>query len=272
MTTAPNTIVLIHGLWMTPRSWEHWISHYEAKGFTVLAPAWPGLEGEVEALNADPSPIAGLGIAKIVDHYDAIIRGLDSPPIIMGHSFGGAFTQILVDRGLGAAGVPIDSAPVKGIFTLPISTLRTAFPVLKNPANRNKAVPLTAEQFHWRFANHTTLEASKPLYERYHVPGSGRVLFEQAFANMSPKAASKVDFHKDTRAPLLFIAGGIDHIAPAKLNKINAEKYKKSAAVTDYKEYPGRSHWTVGQDGWEEVADHALTWALERAAADTDRI
>ncbi len=263
MRTAPTHIVLVHGLWMTPRSWEHWIAHFRAKGYHVLAPAWPGLDVEVEALNEDPSPIAGLGIAHIVDSYAAIIHGLDSAPIIIGHSFGGAFTQMLLDRGLGAAGVAINSAPVKGIQTLPLDTLRSAFPVLKNPANRKKAVPLTLEQFHWRFTNHTTLEATRPLYQRYYVPGSGRVLFEQAFANVSPSAPSKVDFHKADRAPLLFIAGGIDHIAPSKLNRINAHKYHKSPAVTDFREFPQRSHWTVGQDGWEEVADYALDWAVQ---------
>lgn len=267
MRTAPTHIVLIHGLWMTPRSWEHWVAHFRAKGYHVLAPAWPGLDVEVEALNADPSPIAALNIAHIVDSYAAIVHGLDSPPIIMGHSFGGAFTQVLLDRGLGAAGVAINSAPVKGILTLPLDTLRTAFPVLKNPANRNKAVPLTLEQFHWRFTNHTTLDATRPLYERYHVPGSGRVLFEQAVANLWPNAPSKVDFKKADRAPLLFIAGGIDHIAPAKLNRINAHKYHRSPAVTDFREFPGRSHWTVGQDGWEEVADYALDWAVQQATA-----
>ncbi|MBI5089187.1 MAG: alpha/beta fold hydrolase [Actinobacteria bacterium] len=265
---ARPTIVLIHGLWMTPRSWEGWIGHYQARGHLVIAPSWPGLEGEVEALNADPSPLRGLGIRRIVDHYESIVRALDAPPIIMGHSFGGAFTQILLDRGLGAAGVAIDSAPVKGVLTLPLSTLRTAFPVLKNPANRNKAVPLTLEQFHWRFTNHTTLDATRPLYERYHVPAAGRVLFEQAFANMSPKAASTVNFANATRAPLLFIAGGNDHVSPPKLNRANAAKYRKrSAAITDYREFPGRSHWTVAQDGWEAVADFALAWSLEQVAS-----
>jgi pimeloyl-ACP methyl ester carboxylesterase len=264
---ASPTIVLIHGLWLTPRSWDPWIGHFQRAGHTVTAPSWPGLEGEVESLNADPSPLRELGIRRIVDHYDSIIRSLDAPPIIMGHSFGGAFTQILLDRGLGAAGVAVDSAPVKGILTLPFSTLRTALPVLKDPRNRSRAVPLTLEQFHWRFTNHTTLEASRPLYERYCIPAAGRVLFEQAFANVNPKAPSKVDFDRPTRAPLLFVAGGIDRVSPPKLNKINAAKYQQSAAVTDYREFPGRSHWTVAQDGWEEVAGFALSWALEQAAS-----
>ena len=126
--TRPDTIVLIHGLWMTARSWEHWVARYEDRGFAVLAPSWPGMEGDVEELRRDPSPIDDLGIGEIVDHYEAIIRELPSPPIIMGHSFGGAFTQLLLDRGLGAAGVAIDSAPVKGVLALPLSTLKSALP------------------------------------------------------------------------------------------------------------------------------------------------
>jgi pimeloyl-ACP methyl ester carboxylesterase len=267
MSSRPAPIVLIHGLWLTPRSWEHWIARFQEQGHLVIAPSWPGLEGEVEVLRADPAPLRGLGIAQIVDHYETIIRSFDAPPIIIGHSFGGAFTQILLDRGLGAAGVAIDSAPVKGVLTLPVSTLRTAFPVLKNPANRNRAIPLTPEQFHWRFTNHTTLEASRPLYERYCIPAAGRVLFEQAFANLNPKAPSRVDFRNGRRAPLLFVTGGIDRVSPPRLNQANAAKYRASAAITDVKQYPARSHWTVGQDGWEAVADHALHWALEQVGS-----
>ena len=263
---TPDTIVLIHGLWMTPLSWEHWIDRYENRGFRVLAPAWPGMEGDIDELRRDPSGIEHLGIQEIVDHYDVIIRELDTEPIIMGHSFGGAFTQILLDRGLGAAGVAIDSAAVKGVLTLPWSTLKSGFPVLKNPANNHKAVALSFEEFRYAFTNTLSEEESKAAYERYAVPGPGRVLFQAVLANFNPHATTSVDFHNDERAPLLLIAGGKDHISPAAINESNARLYRKSKAVTVYEEFPLRSHFTLGEEGWQQVADYALNWAVENAA------
>src|SRR5213592_812119 len=155
---TPDTIVLIHGLWLTPLSWEHWIDRYTKRGYKVVAPTWPGMEGGIEDLRRNPDKVAGLGVTEIVDHYDGIVRGLDRPPIIMGHSFGGLFTQIWLGRGLGAAGVAIDSAPIKGVLRLPLSSLRTAFPVLKNPANTHKSVALSPEEFHYAFTNTLTAE------------------------------------------------------------------------------------------------------------------
>ena len=263
--TPAHTIVLIHGLWMTPLSWEHWVERYTSRGYEVLAPAWPGMEVPIEELRQDPSAIEHLGIEEIVDHYGEIIRGLERPPIIMGHSFGGAFTEVLLDRGLGAAGVAIDAAAVKGITKLPFSTLRSAFPVLKNPANNHRAVALTLPEFHYAFANTMTEEEAAPLFERYAVPGPGRVLFQGAFANFNPRAATRVDFHNDDRAPLLLIAGGADHIVPASVDASTAKHFRKSAAITEYKEFLDRSHFTIGEDGWEEVADYALRWAIENA-------
>ncbi|TMM17124.1 MAG: alpha/beta hydrolase [Actinobacteria bacterium] len=267
--TSPDTIVLIHGLWMTPLSWEHWIDRYSARGYRVLAPAWPGMDVDIEQLRADTSAIDHLGIEEIVDHYGEIIRGLDAPPIIMGHSFGGAFTEVLLDRGLGAAGVGIDAAGVKGITKLPFSELRSGFPILKNPANVHHAVPLTFEEFHYAFTNTMGEDEARPVYERYAVPGPGRVLFQGAFANFNPRTPLQVDFRKDDRAPLLLIAGGSDHTVPAVVDESMAKHYDKSKAITDYKEFPGRSHFTVGEDGWEEVADYALDWAVEHTATPT---
>jgi pimeloyl-ACP methyl ester carboxylesterase len=266
-STAPDTIVLIHGFWMTPLSWEHWITRYEAAGFKVLAPAWPGMEGDIAELRADPSGIEHLGVEEIIDHYDAIVRALPSPPIIMGHSFGGAFAEVLLDRGLGAVGVGIDAAAVKGITKLPFAQLKSAFPVLKSPANNHRAVPLTASEFHYAFTNTMSDEDSLAVYERYAVPGPGRVLFQAAFANFNPHAATKVDFHNDDRAPLLLIAGELDHTVPAVVDQSAAKHYRKSASITEYKEFPGRSHFIIGQDGWEEVADYALEWATSHARA-----
>jgi alpha-beta hydrolase superfamily lysophospholipase len=269
--TAPDTIVLIHGLWLTALSWEHWAERYVARGFRVVARSWPGMEGDIEELRRDPSAIAGLGVTEIVDHYDAIIRGLDRPPIVIGHSFGGLVTQILLDRGLGAAGVAISPAPVKGIFVLPFSTLKSAFPALKNPFDTHRAVPLTLEQFHYGFTNHLSVEESAPIYERYAAPGPNHVLFQASFANFNPHAATMVDFHNDDRAPLLIVGAGRDHTVPASVAKANYNLYQKSTAVTEYKEYPERTHWTINQDGWDEVADFALDWAVTNAAADARR-
>jgi pimeloyl-ACP methyl ester carboxylesterase len=263
-TGAPDTVVLIHGLWMTALSWEHWVERYEQRGFNVVARGWPGMEGDIEALRADTSEIDDLGIEEILEHYTGIIEGLDSPPIIMGHSFGGAFGQILLDRGLGAAGVAIDPAPVKGLLALPVSTLRSGFPVLKNPANRHRAVALTAQEFHYSFTNTLTEAESGPIYDRYAVPGPGRVLFQGGLANLNPHAPTAVDFDNENRAPLLLIAGGADHVSPASLTESNFRHYK-SSAVTEFREVPGRSHYTLGQEGWEEVADYALDWAVKAA-------
>jgi pimeloyl-ACP methyl ester carboxylesterase len=198
---------------------------------------------------------------------DSIIRALDAPPIIIGHSFGGAFTEVLLDRGLGAVGVGIDAAAVKGITKLPFAQLKSAFPALKNPANSHRAVALTPKEFHYAFTNTMTDEQSLAVYERYAVPGPGRVLFQGAFANFNPHAATRVDFHNDDRAPLLLIGGELDHTVPAVVDRSTAKHYGKSEAITEYKEFPGRSHFIIGQEGWEEVADYALDWAVEHARA-----
>jgi alpha-beta hydrolase superfamily lysophospholipase len=264
---TPDTLVLIHGLWMTPLSWEHWVARYEQAGYRVLAPAWPGMAGSVEQLRADHTPYEHLGVTEIVDAYDAVVQKLDAPPIIMGHSFGGAFVEILLDRGLGAAGVAIDPAPVKGVLRLPLSTLRSSFPVLGNPTNTHKAVMLSPQEFHYSFTNTLSEEESAAVYDRYAVPGPGLVLFQAALANFNPHAATKVDFNNDDRAPLLIIGGGVDHVVPAVVTREAAGHYKNSDALTTYKEFPGRSHYTLGQAGWEEVADYALEWAAKSAAA-----
>jgi len=261
------TVVLIHGLWLTALSWEKWEKRYVERGCRVIARSWPGMEGDIDQLRHDPSAITNLGVTEIVDHYSRIITELTRPPIIIGHSFGGLITQILLDRGLGAAGVAIDPAPVKGIFVLPFASLKSASPGLKNPFKQHEAVALTLEQFHYGFTNHLSEDESRPIYERYAVPGPNHVLFQGALANFTPHAATTVDFANDTRAPLLLIGGGKDHTVPASVTRANFELFKKSKAVTAYKEYPERTHWTIGQDGWEEVADYALDWAMNPAAA-----
>ena len=266
MKTEKGTIVLINGLWMTSRSWEFWVERYTAEGYRVIARSWPGMEGDIDELRRDPSPIAKLGITEIVEHYQSIIEESESAPIIMGHSFGGLIAQILLDRGLGSAGVAIAPAPVKGILLLPFSTLKVSFPALSNPANNHKALPLTPEQFHYAFTNTVGEAESLAAYDRYAVPGPDHVLFQAAFANFNPNAATAVDFSNDLRAPLLLISGGKDHVSPASVVEANYKLYRKSSAITEYKEYPERSHYTLGQAGWQDVADYALTWAETHAA------
>jgi pimeloyl-ACP methyl ester carboxylesterase len=257
-------IVLIHGMWMTPLSWEHWITRYEARGHRVLAPAWPGLDAEPEQLRRDPSPLRGLGIAEIVDHYDKIIRGLDRPPIIIGHSFGGLHTQLLLNRGLGAAGVALGTGAPKGVLRLPFSTLRAAWPALGNPANLKKETPLTPKQFHWCFTNALTREESDAVYERYYIPGAARPFFQAGLANFNPKAVTKVDYRNPARPPLLLATGSLDRICPPAVNKSNFTQQRKAPSATEHKEFPGRSHFP-GQDGWEELADTLLDWTTEHA-------
>jgi pimeloyl-ACP methyl ester carboxylesterase len=264
--TAPP-IVLVHGLWLTPRSWEGWRERFETRGHHVLAPAWPRMHGEVEDLRRDPSALNGLGVTEIVDHYDGIIRGLDRPPVIMGHSFGGLVTELLLDRGLGAAGVAVSPAPVKGVLRLPPAQLRAAFPVLGNPANRNRTVELTPAQFHYGFTNTMSEGEAKAAYDRYEVPGPGRVIFQAAFANFNPRAATKVDFHMDDRPPLLVMGNDKDHTVPASVSREAAKRLGKSKAVVDYKEFAGRPHFTAGAPGWEGVADYALDWASRHNGA-----
>ncbi len=262
--SRPDTIVLIHGLWLTNRSWDPWVEHYQRRGFRVLAPAWPGLGVDVETLRRDPSPLEVLTTESVAHYFETIIRDLESPPIIIGHSFGGALTQIMLDRGLGAAGVAINSVQVKGVLRLPFTTIRALLPVLKNPANRHKAVPFTKEQFHYAFTNTLSREESDRIYDRHAIPCPGRLVFEGATANFNPHATMQVDFEREDRAPLLFIAGSEDNIMPAKLNHWTFEHYK--SGILAYHEFQGRDHYTCGAPGWLQVADYALAWALRPVA------
>ena len=266
---APDTIVLIHGFWVTPRSWEDWIAHYEAKGYRVIAPAYPGFEVEVEALNADPTPIENLTVDAVVERMETVVGELASPPIIMGHSAGGVFTQLLLDRGYGAAGVAINSAPTEGVKIVPLSQIKSTFTVLRNPANRHKAVGFTFEQWQYAFTNTFDEDEARRLYERYHIPASGNVFWGSVLANIHPgHDATYVDYRNDGRAPLLFISGSDDHLMPPSVQRSNAKHYK-SATVTEIKEYVG-PHLLPSAAGWEQVADDALDWAVEQAAAWAD--
>lgn len=269
---TPDTVVLVHGLWMTPRSWEHWVDHLKAKGMNVLTPGYPGFEVEVEALRENPDLIARLSVPETVDHLAAVIEQVERPPIIIGHSFGGTLTQLLLARGLGSAGVVIDSAPTEGVRVNPLSQARSLLPALKNPANRRRAVGFTPEEFHYAFTNTLTEEESRQVWERYHIPAPGSWVWAYGLiANFKPgHQETWVDYDAD-RAPLLFIAGGKDHIMPASVNRSNSKHYRRSPAVTDFHEFEARDHWTCGAPGWEAVADYALDWALGQAAPGQQR-
>ena len=263
MTDTKPTIVLIHGLWMSPKSWNGWKARFEEAGYTVVAPGWPGVTDDIAGLRKDSSILNGLKISTVVDSYAKILDGIVSEtgiqPIIMGHSFGGLMTQLLLDRGYGSAGIAVDSAQSAGVPVLPGSVVKAGMPVLGNPLTINRTVLLTDKQFHYAFTNEMSLEESEKVREELQIPAPGKPLWQAATHLLFNTGDSKVDYKKTDRAPLLFIAGGKDHIVPPKVNRKNAKAYK--AGVVEVKEFPGRTHYTVGQDGWEEVADCALAWA-----------
>lgn len=269
MTDAKPPIVLIHGLWMTPKSWDTWAERFRAAGHTVIAPGWPGIDDRaVDDIRRHPDALKGIGIRQIVDHYESIIRELPEKPIIMGHSFGGLFTQMLADRGLGVAYVGVTPGQPAGITTLPLSTLWTGTPILSNPFGRNGTKPLSKRHFHFTFGNDLDREASDRLWEEYAVNSYNRVFFEGVAGAFNEKGGvSHVDYGRTDRAPLLIVTGEIDHVVPPAIGRAIAKKYKSSGSpsIVDYREFPARTHRIVSQDGWEEVADYALTWAMTHA-------
>jgi alpha-beta hydrolase superfamily lysophospholipase len=258
---ATNNILLVHGLWMTPLSFEFWAHQYTERGYHVITPGWPGMEGDIRTLRRSPDTYASLGFGRIVDHYEKLVLELESAPILVGHCFGGLVVQALLDRGLGACGVAIASAPIKGIWTLPWSTMRVVTPQLMHPS---RCVPLTPQQFHYAFMNGATAEESFRVYQRYAVPGPDRLLFQAEFANFNPFAETTVNTRRNNRAPLLMIAGSQDHLIPPAIVKANVRAYRRSSAITEYKEFPDRTHFIIGQSGWQEVADFALAWARDQ--------
>jgi pimeloyl-ACP methyl ester carboxylesterase len=252
-------MVLIHGAWLTPRSWENFEQFFKAKGYEVLLPEWPRKADGVEAQRKDPSKLAGLGIKEIVDHHEAFIRQLPEPPVIVGHSFGGLFTQILLDRGLGSAGVAMDPAPPKGILNLPPAALISAAPVLLHPSKWSGIIELSLKQFTRGFVTNWSPEDAKQAYERYAVPETGRILFQAGTANFKPGSAATVNFKNPSRAPLLITGGSKDLTVPAALSRSIVKQHKKSPAQTDYLEFD-RPHLLMAGNGWEEVAESVNTW------------
>ncbi|KQM82646.1 alpha/beta hydrolase [Agromyces sp. Leaf222] len=276
MTSTDKTpIVLVHGLWMTPKSWNTWAEYFEARGHQVIRPGWPGIDDrEVADIRSNPEALKNIGLKQIADHYERIIRALPQKPIIMGHSFGGLLTQMLADRDrdLGVAYVGVTPGQPAGITTLPPSTLRTGFPILANPFDKNGAKPISKGHFHFTFGNDLSRAESDAIWEEFAVNSYNRVFFEGVAGAFNEKGGvSHVDYAKADRAPLLVITGEIDHVVPPAIGKAIVKKYHAtgSPSVVEYQEFAGRTHRIVSQDGWEEVAEYALTWALEHAVAQT---
>jgi non-heme chloroperoxidase len=260
-------VVFIHGLWLHSTSWQPWLEAFREAGYEPAAPEWPGTPETVEQARANPATAAGYGVVQVADHFAKHIAGLGSKPIVIGHSFGGLITQILLGRGLAAAAVAIDPAPAKGVLALPLSALRVASVAVRNPANRRRSVSLSKEQFRYGFGNELSEQESAELYERWTIPSPGRTLFEAAFANLTPHAATTVNTANPDRGPLLLISGGKDHTVPPAIVTSTQRLYRRSPAVTELKSFPDRGHSLTIDSRWREVADAALTWLADRAPA-----
>ena len=251
-------VVFIHGLWLLPSSWDRWAAVFDEAGYASLTPGWPDDPDTVAEANAHPDVFAGKTVGQVADHFETLIRGLAKKPAVVGHSFGGLLTQILAGRGLSAASVAIDPAPFRGVLPLPISSLRASKPVLGNPANRRRAVPLTFEQFHYAFTNAVPDDEAKELYEAYAVPAPGAPLFQAAMANLNPWTEVKVDSRNPERGPLLIISGELDHTVPWSIANASYKRQKRNAGVTEIVEIKGRGHSLTIDSGWREVADTSL--------------
>jgi non-heme chloroperoxidase len=258
--TGRQPLVFIHGLWLLPTSWDRWAQVFEGAGYTALTPGWPDDPQSVAEANAQPDVFANKTIGQVADHFDGLSRRLNRKPAIIGHSFGGLLAQILAGRGLAAATVAVDPAPFRGVLPLPLSTLKSAWPVLGNPANRNRAIPLTFEQFRFGFANAVTEAEAKELYETFAVPASGKPLFQAATANLNPWTEAKVDTENPKRGPLLIISGEKDHTVPWAIANASFKRQKRNKGVTEIVEIKNRGHALTIDHGWREVADTALAF------------
>jgi len=258
--TGLQPVVFIHGLWLLPSSWDRWATVFEEGGYTALTPGWPDDPETVEEANAHPEVFAGKSVGQVADHYSAVIGKLTRKPAVIGHSFGGLMTQIVAGRGQSAASVAIDPAPFRGVLPLPISALKSSSPVLGNPANRNRAVPLTYDQFRYGFANAVTEDEAKELYDTFAVPAAGKPLFQAAAANLNPWTEAKVDTDNPDRGPLLVISGEKDHTVPWAIANAAYKQQKDNPGVTEIVEIKGRGHALTIDSGWREVADTALAF------------
>ena len=259
--TGKQPVVFVHGLWLLPSSWDRWAALFEEAGFTALTPGWPDDPDTVAEANAHPEVFAHKGIGEVVDHFAKVVGGLNKKPAIIGHSFGGLLTQALAGMGLAKVSVAIDPAPFRGVLPLPFSALKSAFPVLGNPANISRAVPLTYEQFRYAFANMVSEKEAKQLYKEFAVPTSGKPLFQAAAANLNPWTEAKVDTRNPKRGPLLVLEGGKDHTVPNAIAYANYKLQKRhNKGITEFMMVEGRGHSLVIDGGWKDVAGRALTF------------
>lgn len=258
--TGLTPVVFIHGLWLLPSSWDRWASVFEKNGFAPLTPGWPDDPETATEANAHPEVFADKTVGQVADHYADVIGRLTLKPAVVGHSFGGLLAQILAGRGLSAVTVAIDAAPFRGVLPLPVSALRASSPVLSNPANRHRAVPLTYEQFHYAFANAVPEKEAQELYAEFAVPAAGAPLFQAAGANLNPWTEAKVDSKAAERGPLLIVTGEKDHTVPRAIADATYKKQKRNEAVTELVEMAGRGHSLTIDHGWREVADVSLAF------------
>lgn len=256
--------VLIHGLWVSREAWQPWIDHLAEHGHRAVAPAWPGELATAELTRRDPSGQAGVGVDEIVEHFGRILADYDTPPVVIGHSFGGLVAQRLLDGNRAAAAVAIDPAPIKGVRPLPFAQLRSAWPVLHDPRNRTRVTALTKEQWRYAFGNALEPAESDALWSRWAIPSPGRPLFQAATANLTPGAATRVNTRNGSRGPLLITGGTVDHTVPLVTAKAAHRLYGSSEAITDFREFEGRGHSLTIDGGWSDVADTVRTWLYER--------
>jgi pimeloyl-ACP methyl ester carboxylesterase len=256
--SGKTPVMFVHGLWLLPSSWDRWAELFESAGYTALTPGWPDDPETVEQAKADPEVFAKKSVGDVADHFEDVVRKLDRTPAVVGHSFGGLLAQILAGRGVSAATVAIDPAPFRGVLPLPISSLKSASPVLSNPLNRHRAVPLTYEQFRYAFANMVDEGEAKQLYEMYCVPASGEPVFQAAAENLNPWTEAKVRSKNSDRGPVLVISGEKDHTVPPAIANASFKKQKRNKGVTEFVEIPGRGHSLTIDHGWREVATTAL--------------
>jgi non-heme chloroperoxidase len=264
-TAGSTPVVFVHGLWLLPTSWDRWAELFEKNGYTALTPGWPDDPDTVAQAKAHPEVFANKSVGDVADHFEDVIRGLKKKPAVIGHSFGGLLAQILAGRGVAKVSVAIDPAPFRGVLPLPISSLRSASPVLKNPANYHRAVPLTYEQFRYSFANAVNEDEAKELYAAFSVPTSGEPLFEAAFANLNPWTEVKVDTKNPKRGPLLILEGEKDHVVPWAIANASYKRQRRNDGVTEIVKVPGRGHALTIDHGWQEVADIALAFVQKYA-------
>ncbi|MDB5859597.1 MAG: alpha/beta hydrolase [Ramlibacter sp.] len=260
-------VVFVHGLWLLPSSWDRWAQVFEEAGYAALTPGWPDDPRTVAEANARPEVFANKTVGQVADHFEAVIRQLKRKPIIVGHSFGGLLVQILAGRGLAAATVAIDPAPFRGVLPLPLSALRSAWPVLGNPANRGRAVALTFEQFRFAFANAVSGEEARELYATFAVPAPGAPLFQAATANFNPWTEAKVDTGNPNRGPLLIISGEKDNTVPWAIANASYKRQARNGNVTEIVEMANRGHALTVDSGWREVADTSLRFVQRVQAA-----